>query len=176
MGGDRFSVCVRIDVLRNLGHRREDLCQRDPIFEYAGGRQLCSPGAWFRKWRSRFYRVSLILSSQFTNWLVAILTPILLDKSAYGAYFLFGALALGTVAVLAVYMPETRGRSLEDIQDAFHTPGLKSLSGYLRRRAPRSGVSDNDTIELSRAGAAQTSTTSSSETAMMGLRLDITSN
>jgi hypothetical protein len=38
---------------------------------------------------------------QFTNWLVAILTPIFLAHSAFGAYFLFGFLALGTVAVLA---------------------------------------------------------------------------
>jgi hypothetical protein len=38
---------------------------------------------------------------QFTNWLVAILTPISLAKPAFGAYFLFGFLTLGTVAVLA---------------------------------------------------------------------------
>ncbi|KAF3760898.1 putative MFS sugar transporter [Cryphonectria parasitica EP155] len=63
----------------------------------------------------------------FTNWLVAILTPILLDKSAFGAYFLFGGLALFTVAVLGACMPETRGRSLEDIQQAFHQPTLASL-------------------------------------------------
>lgn len=71
------------------------------------------------------------------------MTPILLDKSAFGAYFLFGGLALGTVAVLAVYMPETRGRSLEDIQEAFHQPGVKSLSGLLRRRrGGNAGTSD----------------------------------
>ena len=58
-----------------------------------------------------------------TNFLVAIITPILLSKSAYGAYFLFGFLALGTVSVLAACMPETRGRSLEDIQMAFQTSG-----------------------------------------------------
>ncbi|KAI1373287.1 putative MFS sugar transporter [Hypoxylon crocopeplum] len=68
-----------------------------------------------------------------TNFLVAILTPILLEASAFGAYFLFGSLALGTVAVLAVYMPETRGRSLESIQEAFHRPtALSSLANIVR--------------------------------------------
>ncbi|PSR90310.1 general substrate transporter [Coniella lustricola] len=69
----------------------------------------------------------------FTNWLVAILTPVLLDKSAFGAYFLFGGLALFTVAVLGACMPETRGRSLEDIQQAFHQPcSLGSLTSKMK--------------------------------------------
>ncbi|KAI3399605.1 hypothetical protein diail_6244 [Diaporthe ilicicola] len=68
----------------------------------------------------------------FTNWFVAMLTPILLDKSAFGAYFLFGGLALFTVAVLGACMPETRGRSLENIQQAFHHPALGSLTSRLR--------------------------------------------
>ncbi|KAB5578034.1 hypothetical protein GE09DRAFT_1088285 [Coniochaeta sp. 2T2.1] len=54
-----------------------------------------------------------------------MIAPILLNKCAFGAFFLFGGLSLGTVAVLA-YMPETRGRSLENIQDAFGRPGLES--------------------------------------------------
>lgn len=64
---------------------------------------------------------------------MAILTPILLDKSAFGAYFLFGGLALFTVAVLGACMPETRGRSLEDIQQAFHQPSnLKALTSRVK--------------------------------------------
>lgn len=74
---------------------------------------------------------------QFTNWFVAMLTPILLDKSAFGAYFLFGGLALFTVAVLGACMPETRGRSLEEIQQAFHQPALESLSSRIRSLARR---------------------------------------
>lgn len=66
-----------------------------------------------------------------------MITPILLDKSAYGAYFLFGGLALGTTAVLAMYMPETRGRSLESIQDAFNRPVLKGVNYYLRKLTAR---------------------------------------
>ncbi|KAH8901748.1 general substrate transporter [Thozetella sp. PMI_491] len=84
----------------------------------------------------------------FTNWLVSILTPILLDKSAYGAYFLFGGLAMGTVIVLAAYMPETRGRSLEDIADAFEHPGFKNLTNLIRRKARYDNTSAARAMEL----------------------------
>ena len=73
--------------------------------------------------------------SFFTNFTVAMITPVLLDKSAYGAYFLFGGLAVGTVLVLGAYMPETRGRSLEDIQNAFHHtgPDVRSIARRVGR-------------------------------------------
>lgn len=78
----------------------------------------------------------------FTNWLVAFATPVFLAKSAFGAYFLFGFLTLGTVIVLSIYMPETQGRSLEDIQSAFHQgPALRNWKSQIRRLFSRAGVS-----------------------------------
>src|ERR1700760_3214995 len=67
-----------------------------------------------------------------------MITPILLSKSAFGAYFLFGGLALGTVAVLTMYMPETRGQSLESIQGAFSRPVLKNWHHFISRRVKAS--------------------------------------
>ena len=58
----------------------------------------------------------------FTNFLVAITTPIFLANSTFGAYFLFGSICLASVIVLAATMPETRGQSLEAIQEAFQNP------------------------------------------------------
>ena len=70
----------------------------------------------------------------FTNWLVAFATPILLAKSAYGAYFLFGGLALATLAVLWVYAPETKGQGLEDIQEVFkNLPSVSERLSTVRR-------------------------------------------
>lgn len=83
-----------------------------------------------------------------------MITPILLAKSAYGAYFLFGGLALGTVAVLAAYMPETRGMSLESIQDAFQRPPiLDILASHLRKITAKFGprgqaTNSNENLEL----------------------------
>ncbi|KAM0135434.1 hypothetical protein ACHAP3_005017 [Botrytis cinerea] len=64
--------------------------------------------------------------SFFANWLVAFLTPIFLAHSSYGAYFLFGGFSLLAVFVMAIWMPETRLRSLEDIQAGFQRLTAKS--------------------------------------------------
>ncbi|CAH0054751.1 unnamed protein product, partial [Clonostachys solani] len=73
--------------------------------------------------------------SFLTNWVVALITPVLLNASAFGAYFLFSGLALFTVGVLVIHMPETRGRSLEDIQASFSRPAQGLLSNLFRRQA-----------------------------------------
>ncbi len=53
------------------------------------------------------------------NWIIAFTTPIFLARSTYGVYFLFGSTALVTVVVCTFFMPETRGKSLEDIDASF---------------------------------------------------------
>jgi len=57
--------------------------------------------------------------SQVVNWIIAFTTPIFLAKSSFGVYFLFGSAALLTAIVSVFWMPETRGRSLEDIDAEF---------------------------------------------------------
>ncbi|GJC77405.1 putative metabolite transport protein YwtG [Colletotrichum liriopes] len=91
--------------------------------------------------------------SKFTNWLVALITPILLSASAYGAYFFFGALTVFTVVVLALFMPETRGRSLENIQSEFRRPVFNNIIGSLclpgvHRRTATSQETSEAPIEL----------------------------
>jgi hypothetical protein len=69
------------------------------------------------------------------NWIVAFTTPIFLSKSSFGVYFLFGGCILLMVAVCATMMPETMGRSLEEIDAAFdrhrdaNIHGVPSLVG-----------------------------------------------
>lgn len=99
-----------------------------------------------------------------------MIAPILLDKSAFGAYFLFGGLALATVAVLVLYMPETRGRSLENIQEAFSQPKIATFrdlahSAVLiargqRRHNRHTRPSGEDGIELSPSNATPPGTVS----------------
>ena len=81
-------------------------------------------------------------SNWLTNFLVALTTPILLAKSSYGAYFLFGGCTLLTALVCFIFMPETKGKSLNEIEKAFLQrrklfPGLSAASfltdGPLRR-------------------------------------------
>lgn len=79
--------------------------------------------------RTRASATSLAHGSNWaTNFLVALTTPILLSTSSFGAYFLFGGCALVTAFICAVCMPETKGRSLDEIEDAFKQkkPGAHS--------------------------------------------------
>ena len=74
-----------------------------------------------------------------SNFLVALITPTLLARTSYGAYFLFGGCSLLTAAVCFVFMPETRGLSLGEIDQAFkhrsgRTSALREFAKALRRR------------------------------------------
>jgi len=86
----------------------------------------------------------------FTNWLVAVTTPVLLAQSRFGAYFLFAGFCVLTVVVLAANMPETKGKSLEDIAEAFAQPvgGGWRLVEWVKRLGVRTaravGIEMND--------------------------------
>ncbi|KAI5241010.1 general substrate transporter [Aureobasidium subglaciale] len=89
----------------------------------------------------------------FTNWIVAIITPVLLAKSSYGAYFLFGGICFVSVLVLMFSMPETRGLSLEAIQEAFLVPGTAQRGRVVSMLRRWAGVTTSDsgtgsTVEL----------------------------
>lgn len=88
---------------------------------------------------SSLTRVALIDNDeQLTNFLTAFITPIFLARSSSGPYFLFAVLTTTTLAVLWLWMPETRARSLESIQETF-TPPMQEIwrkkRTDLRRRA-----------------------------------------
>ncbi|RYP48868.1 hypothetical protein DL769_011153 [Monosporascus sp. CRB-8-3] len=63
------------------------------------------------------------VSYSLSNFLVALIVPIMLAKTVYGAYFLFGGCLAMTAAVCWLFMPETRGRSLDEIEESFHHKG-----------------------------------------------------
>lgn len=84
-------------------------------------------------------------SNWLANFLVALVTPTLLATTRYGAYFLFGGCLFVTAAVCWVFMPETRGLSLGEIDEAFRRGGrgvsglkewAKGLRGRVVRRMP----------------------------------------
>lgn len=84
--------------------------------------------------RTRASATTLAHSSNWVfNFLVALTTPILLAKSSFGAYFLFGGCCLLTSFVGAIFMQETKGRSLGEIEEAFQQGVIgTSILGALR--------------------------------------------
>ncbi|KAG7106660.1 Glucose transporter GlcP like protein [Verticillium longisporum] len=71
--------------------------------------------------------------AQSANWLanyvVALITPVLVAKSSFGAYYLFAFATLFCTIVVALVMVETRGHSLEEVERR-----------YLERKSRASGV------------------------------------
>ena len=63
-------------------------------------------------------------SNWITNFVVALTTPVLLARSSFGAYFLWGGCLWLTAAVCVVFMPETKGKALDDIEAAFREETL----------------------------------------------------
>ncbi|KAI9654824.1 MAG: hypothetical protein M1821_005818 [Bathelium mastoideum] len=53
------------------------------------------------------------------NWFVAFICPILLSKSNFAPYFLFGGCCALTTVVCFFFMIETKGKSLDEIERAF---------------------------------------------------------
>ena len=72
--------------------------------------------------------MGLVLVLNFTaNFCVGLFFPFLLAKFGPGGTFLlFAAVGLVALAFVAVCVPETKGRSLEEIQASFH-PRVRSL-------------------------------------------------
>lgn len=66
-----------------------------------------------------------------SNFFVALITPIILAQSSSAIYFLFGSvLALG-IGVSVIYMPETKGRDLESMSEAFGMHNANDLPIFL---------------------------------------------
>ncbi|EZG05852.1 hypothetical protein H106_04354 [Trichophyton rubrum CBS 735.88] len=91
--------------------------------------------------RTRASATSLAHGSNWiTNFLVALVTPTLLANTSYGAYFLFGSCTFATAIVCWFFMPETRGRTLAEIQQALHasrSSGVDTPAKALWRRLRR---------------------------------------
>ncbi|GLI72279.1 hypothetical protein PoHVEF18_000449 [Penicillium ochrochloron] len=70
--------------------------------------------------RRRASATSLAHSSNWVrNFTVALITPVLLAKSNFGVYILFGGCCVITVIVSILFMHETQGRSFKQIEEAF---------------------------------------------------------
>ncbi|KAG8905940.1 hypothetical protein FRB99_007945 [Tulasnella sp. 403] len=89
--------------------------------------------------RTRAIASSLSHSSNWiVNMCVALTTPLFLSKSASGPYFLFAACLLLTTVVCILYVPETLGKSLTEVDEVWNertskTHDLFARLGHKRR-------------------------------------------
>lgn len=59
------------------------------------------------------------LSNWFSAWVVTMTANLLLDWSSAGTFTIYMAVSALTVAFVALFVPETKGRTLEEIQRSF---------------------------------------------------------
>ncbi|CAD6448934.1 f0fdf6b1-29f2-4650-b445-73daea91c3f7 [Sclerotinia trifoliorum] len=97
--------------------------------------------------KTRAGATSLSLSANWVvNWIIAFTTPIFLAKSASGCYWLWGSAALVTVIVAMIFMPETKGKSLEEIDASFRRGDIKATvsEGGVVELGSVDGLGDQD--------------------------------
>lgn len=58
------------------------------------------------------------------NWFVAFISPVLLSKSTFAAYFLFGGCCALTTVICFFFMVETKGKSLDEIETTYARRGI----------------------------------------------------
>jgi hypothetical protein len=70
---------------------------------------------------------------------------------------MFGCFTLTTVAIMTLYMPESKGRPLEQIHEAFNEPVFKGWPSMLRRRVvqPLSSRSGSEGGPARRSGSGE---------------------
>ncbi|RDL34803.1 Uncharacterized protein BP5553_07931 [Venustampulla echinocandica] len=105
--------------------------------------------------RLRAYNVAL---ASLTHWLhnlaVSKATPVMLFSKPYGAYFIFGSLNL-TMGILAFWLPETKGISLERMDEIFGAADMSNVEdlGVAAKRAKNvdEQLEEEETVHTSKA-------------------------
>lgn len=90
--------------------------------------------------RSRASVSSLALTVNWgTNFIVAFTTPIFLEASPSGPYFLWAASIWVSVAVFAVFLPETKGQSIDGLEQNLNLEiEVEWLKEHWEKRPPLS--------------------------------------
>ncbi|KAI5431358.1 hypothetical protein KIW84_035513 [Lathyrus oleraceus] len=59
------------------------------------------------------------LANWFFSWLVTLTANLLLDWSSGGTFIIYTAVCIFTAGFVAIWVPETKGKTLEEIQQFF---------------------------------------------------------
>ena len=62
--------------------------------------------------------------------MVALITPVLIARSSFGAYYFFASATLLCTVVCAVFMSETKGQSLEVIEQRYSEARSSAVASW----------------------------------------------
>lgn len=98
--------------------------------------------------KTRAAASSLSLSANWSvNWIVAFTTPMFLARSSSGPYFLWGGSTFFAVLIFIFFMPETKGRSLESVDQAFETSPLQDMIRKLSGKRNSANLETHQSVE-----------------------------
>ncbi|KAJ8507726.1 hypothetical protein ONZ45_g9935 [Pleurotus djamor] len=85
--------------------------------------------------RTRHYGLAVASSSQWLwNFVISKATPSMLSALGYKIFFFFGAINMGALLAFSVLIPETRGRSLEDMDVVFGSVSAEQRRATILQR------------------------------------------
>ncbi|KAL4066643.1 general substrate transporter [Scleroderma citrinum] len=82
--------------------------------------------------RTRHYGLAVASAIQWIfNYVVAKITPTLVADLGYKLFFVFAAIDIGGIAVFAIFLPETKGRSLEEMDIIFGAVSYEAREAFI---------------------------------------------
>ncbi|KAJ8490166.1 hypothetical protein ONZ45_g5181 [Pleurotus djamor] len=85
--------------------------------------------------RTRHYGLALASASQWLwNFVVSKVTPDILSALGYKIFFMFATINIGGMAVFSLLIPETKGRSLEDMDVIFGSVSAEQRQAAINRQ------------------------------------------
>ncbi|KAF7985421.1 hypothetical protein HWV62_5137 [Athelia sp. TMB] len=85
--------------------------------------------------RTRHYGLAVACGSQWLfNFVVAKVTPTLETTLGYKLFFMFGTINLGGMFVFSAFLPETKGRSLEEMDVIFGSVTAEQRQADIRKQ------------------------------------------
>ncbi|KXL42933.1 hypothetical protein M433DRAFT_59012 [Acidomyces richmondensis BFW] len=76
-------------------------------------------------------------SNWFNNFIIGLITPPLVENTGYGAYVFFAVFCLLSLIWTAIFVPETKGRTLEQMDHVFRDAGSSEAEEARRERIER---------------------------------------
>lgn len=67
-----------------------------------------------------------VCCAKIANYIVALTTPVFIDRTTFGAYYFFAASALVCTVVCVLFMYETKGHTLEVIEQRYMDGAAKT--------------------------------------------------
>ncbi|KAI6104576.1 general substrate transporter [Pisolithus croceorrhizus] len=85
--------------------------------------------------RTRHYGLAVAAGTQWLfNFVVSKITPTLLADLGYKIFFMFGAINIGGMLTFSLLLPETKGRSLEEMDILFGAVSFEAREAFIEKQ------------------------------------------